>query len=70
MLTKLTLAAFLVVCVWTCLSAVTLLVVLLDGSWQADDSHMRYVVWINSQVIIGGIFVATVLATVLLKRRT
>jgi hypothetical protein len=69
MLNKLTLAAFIFITAWTCLSAVTLLVLLLDGSWQADDGRVNYVVWLNAQVIASGIFVACVLGTILLKRR-
>jgi hypothetical protein len=69
MLTKLTLTAFIFICVCTCLSAMLLLVVCFDGSLHADDSQMTYLVWVNSQVIAMGVFIASVLGTVLLKRK-
>ena len=69
MLTKFTLIAFVFYCAFTCVAAIALLVVWIGGPLAADDPWMMYLVHSNLRVVTWGVFIASVLATLLLRRR-
>lgn len=70
MVNKCTLLTLLFYGAFTCVALIALAVVGISGPWAVDDPWMIYLVHCNLEVVTWGIFMASAIGTLLLKRRS